>query len=75
MFENNLLILPTHVPGEVALLAHKKEELDLGTVVVLEYCSEVAELETQEAFEVPVSWSEVAFVEEYDVVLLVLLDI
>lgn len=46
------------------MVACREEEADLWTVVVLEKCPEVAEVETEVASEVPVAWTEVALVEE-----------
>ena len=43
-------------------------------MVFLEKCSDVAEVEIEVASEVPVSWTEVTLVAEYDMVLEVLLD-
>ena len=43
-------------------------------MVVLEKCSEVAEVETEVASEVSEAWTEVDLVEEHDMVLWVLLD-
>ena len=60
---------------EVALVACEEEEDCSWTVVVLEECSEVAEVETEEASEVAVEWTEVALVEEDEVVLGGLLDL
>lgn len=59
----------------MALVACEEEEVDLWTVVVLEECSEVAEVETGVASEVAVAWTEVALVEEDEVVLGGLLDL
>lgn len=55
--------------AEAALVACEEEEVDLWTVVDLEECSEVAEVETEVASEVAVAWTEVALVEEDEVVL------
>lgn len=70
---------PSHlrvvIEAEVALVACEEEEVDLWTVVVLEECSEVAEVETGVASEVAVAWTEVALVEEDEVVLGGLLDL
>ncbi len=63
------------IVDEVALVACEEEEEDSWTVVVLEECSEVAEVETEEASEVAVEWTEVALVEEDEVVLGGLLDL
>ena len=63
------------IVDEVALVACEEEEDCSWTVVVLEECSEVAELETEEASEVAVEWTEVALVEEDEVVLGGLLDL
>lgn len=69
---------PSHlrvvIVAEAALVVCGEEEVDLWTVVVLEECSEVAEVETEVASEVAVAWTEVALVEEDEVVLGVLLD-
>lgn len=69
---------PSHlrvvIEAEVALVACGEEEVGLWTVVVLEECSEVAEVETEVASEVAVEWTEVALVEEDEVVLGALLD-
>lgn len=63
------------IVAEAALVACEEEEVDSWTVVVLEECSEVAEVETEGASEVAVAWTEVALVEEDEVVLGGLLDL
>lgn len=54
---------------QVALVACRKEEVDLWILVVLKECSKVAEVETEVASEVPLTWAQVTLVEEDEVVL------
>lgn len=56
---------------QVTLVACREEEVDLWILVVLEECSEVAEVETK----VALTWTQVALVEEDEVVLGGLLDL
>lgn len=59
----------------MALVACREEEVDLWILVVLEECSEVAEVETEVALEVALTWTQVALMEEGEVVLDDLLDL
>lgn len=59
----------------MALVACREEEVDLWILVVLEECSEVAEVETEVALEVALTWTQVALMEEGEVVLDGLLDL
>lgn len=54
-------------------MACSKGEADLWAAVVLQKYPEVAEVETDVASEVPVAWTEVVLVKEYDEVLGLLL--
>lgn len=56
-------------------MACREEEVDLWILVVLEECSEVAEVETEVALEVALTWTQVALMEEGEVVLDDLLDL
>lgn len=55
-------------------MACREEKVSLWIVVVLEKCSEVAEMERNVTSEVGIAWTEVDLVEEYDMVLRVFLD-
>lgn len=59
----------------MALVACREEEVDLWILVVLEECSEVAGVETEVALEVALTWTQVALMEEGEVVLDGLLDL
>lgn len=44
-------------PGESALVACREEQVDLWTMLVVEKCSHMAEVETEVASEVAVTWN------------------
>lgn len=55
-------------------MACNDDEANLWTVLVLEKCPEVVQVETEVSSEVSIGWTEVELVEEYHVVLGLLLD-
>ena len=62
------------IVAKMAVVACREEKVSLWIVVVLEKCSEVAEMERNVTSEVAIAWTEVDVLEEYDMVLRVFLD-
>lgn len=62
------------IVAKAAVVACREEKVSLWIVVVLEKCSEVAEMERNVTSEVAIAWTEVDLVEEYEVILGLLLD-
>ncbi|KAH0502581.1 RNA-binding protein EWS [Microtus ochrogaster] len=62
------------IVAEATVVPCREEKVSLWIVVVLEKCSEVAEVERNVTSEVAIAWTEVDVVEEYDMVLRVFLD-
>ncbi|KAM7325918.1 hypothetical protein ACRRTK_014396 [Alexandromys fortis] len=62
------------IVAKAAVVACREEKVSLWIVVVLEKCSEVAEVEANVTSQVAIAWTEVDLVEEYDMVLRVFLD-
>ena len=62
------------IMAKAAVVACRAEKVSLWIVMVLEKCSEVAEMERNVTSEVAIAWTEVDLLEEYDMVLRVFLD-